>query len=209
MKKKNRLPLFEDYDSGKQSADVWGIIKGKLRGMVDPGDATINPETGFVDVNGGVFLYPPRVTESIPVKFGNVEYNFVCHKMGLKSLRNSPMKVGGHFYCEDNQLSSLVGSPYEVGLDFNCSNNPLSQVQGMPKRIGGDFICVVEGVNPPFTAVRDNIVIEGDFVCHDPASLKLSPSIVVKGEILNPKQKHAKNWGHVAANNVYGDRYPL
>jgi hypothetical protein len=86
----------------------------------------------IVDVNGDVnFDKISFEIEKIPVKFGIVQgYFHLCHQK-IKTLQNSPTKVGD-FHCFNNLLESLEGGPIAINGNFNCSNNRLLSLKGLP-----------------------------------------------------------------------------
>lgn len=60
----------------------------------------------------------------IPVKFGNVNGDFIISNNRLTSLEGCPDFVSGHFEFSDNKISSLKGFPkmnywYRICYDFN------------------------------------------------------------------------------------------
>jgi hypothetical protein len=139
--------------------DKWtGKDKAHFLDEVCLGDWVIN-EKGEVDVDGSVNIRKSNsFFEKIPLKFGNVKYNFSCDRVGLTTLENCPNSVGGGFYCNDNyftsleylpqfigrgiylqgnELISLKGLPENVNGTLNCSNNKLTDLNGSPKRVEG------------------------------------------------------------------------
>lgn len=116
----------------KNEMEIW-LNTYKIKNYVINEDLT-------VDVNGDVYLCWEKLDE-IPIQFGLVQGNFICHRNNLKSLKGSPKKVGGHFNCAWNRLSSLEGCPVEVGGIFNCSNNLLTSLNGSPENIKEVFDC--------------------------------------------------------------------
>lgn len=80
--------------------------------------------------------------EKIPFVFNRVVYGFACFYCdNLKTLENSPKKVGGTFQCSMcKQLISLEGAPRWVGENFaiyRCYN--LCSLQGAPRYVDGTF----------------------------------------------------------------------
>jgi hypothetical protein len=98
------------------------------------GDAHIDPETGIVDVEGGVILAKPL--RKFPVQFGTVTGKFTCSDNRLESLVGAPHTVGDIFGCTKNRLTSLVGGPQWVGGGFLCSLNQLTSLVGAPDHVG-------------------------------------------------------------------------
>lgn len=101
------------------------------------GTATIDPETGTVDVEGRVILAKPL--RKFPVQFGQVSGNFSCTECGLESLQGAPHTVGLSFGCSKNRLMSLEGAPKWVGGGFFCANNQLTNLVGAPDHVGGSM----------------------------------------------------------------------
>jgi hypothetical protein len=72
---------------------------------------TIN-EDGSVNVKGDVYFSKNRDSLSeLPLNFKKVSGDFNCSKLGLSTLKGSPIEVGGTFNCSYNQLSSLEFAP--------------------------------------------------------------------------------------------------
>ena len=100
----------------------------------------IDPETGLVDVDGGIVL--TRKVSRLPVRFENVTGWFDCSINKLTTLQGAPSHVGGVFDCGDNMLMSLAYAPVYVGRDFLCQYNKLTDLKGAPDSVGVDFNCV-------------------------------------------------------------------
>jgi hypothetical protein len=88
---------------------------------------TINDDYS-IDVDGYVFI--TKRMKRIPIKFNKVMGNFHCSCLGLLTLKNSPIYVGGSFYCNDNLLKSLYDCPKNVVGYFFVYNNPLNSIDG-------------------------------------------------------------------------------
>ena len=101
----------------------------------------LNPQTGFVDVDGVFNCSGQGLTDLKGVRFGKVSGYFNCRSNQLTSLEGSPQKVGRDFYCYENQLTSLVGAPQSVGGSFDCNRNQLTTLEGSPQSVGRDFYC--------------------------------------------------------------------
>lgn len=107
------------------------------------GKYVINKKTGLVDVPFGsvcmnfMTLYDLD-DETIPIPFGVVKKNFdIKNSKNIKSLKNSPRKVGGYFDCSSNSFTTLEGSPEYVGGSFDCSANAeLISLKGAPHEVG-------------------------------------------------------------------------
>jgi len=78
----------------------------------------VNPNTGFIDVQGGFDGSSRKLDDFKGLRFGNVSGSFFCYFNNLKTLDGSPRKVGGNFDCHGNPLISLEGSPLEVEGEF-------------------------------------------------------------------------------------------
>ena len=99
----------------------------------------IDPETGFYNVSGHVYLNLLELTSFEGIQFGTVTGNFHCSDNLLTSLKGAPKSVEGDFDCHNNNLTSLVGGPQIVGGSFRCDHNQLTSLKGKPLKIGGDF----------------------------------------------------------------------
>lgn len=108
------------------------------------GKFVINKKTGLVDVPyGGVsmadgVLYSERKeVEMIPIPFGNVKGNFSIKNSPIKSLKNSPRKVGGWFDCSYSDIVNLIGAPEMVIGTFDCAVcKNLESLEGAPREVG-------------------------------------------------------------------------
>jgi hypothetical protein len=122
---------------------------------------SLNPD-GTVDVDGSVYLSVQKLTK-LPLKFGRVTGDFLCHNNKLTSLEGCPREIGGSFWCYNNKLTSLEGCPTEIGRDFSCSYNQLTSLEGCPREIGGYFWCY----NNQLTSLEGcPTEIGGDFFCY-------------------------------------------
>jgi len=97
---------------------------------------TLNPKTGFVDVDGGFDCSHQRLKGFKGVKFGIVSGGFDCDYNSLTTLEGAPQSVGDSFDCHSNRLISLVGAPQKVGGYFYCVNNRLTSLEGAPQDVG-------------------------------------------------------------------------
>jgi hypothetical protein len=91
------------------------------------GEWKLNPQTGFVDVDGDFDCDEQGLTDLKGVKFGEVSGYFRCNDNQLTSLVGAPQSVDGDFWCDGNQLTTLVGAPQRVDGDFYCADNPVSE----------------------------------------------------------------------------------
>ena len=97
------------------------IVKSKLK---------LNPQTNRYDYDGDLdrdilktfFLSEDK--DWFTISFGEITGDFDCSRLGIKSLKRAPQKVGGSFDCSSNQLTSLEGAPKKVGESFDCRRNP-------------------------------------------------------------------------------------
>jgi len=123
---------------------------------------TLNPKTGFVDVDGGFDCSHQRLKGFKGVKFGIVSGGFDCDYNSLTTLEGAPQDVGESFYCHNNQLTSLVGAPQEVGWSFSCEYNRLTSLEGAPLKVGESFYC---GNNQLTSLVGAPQEVRGHFWC--------------------------------------------
>jgi len=89
---------------------------------------TINKDL-TVDVNGWVILAKKNLLD-IPIQFGVVKGDFLCHDNKLTTLRGCPNEVHGRFICSNNFLKDLLFSPKIVTNYFWTTNNPLTSLKG-------------------------------------------------------------------------------
>ena len=99
------------------------------------GSWKLNPQTGFVDVDGDFDCSKQGLTDLKGVKFGKVSGNFWCKDNHLTTLEGAPQTVKGDFYCKDNHLTTLEGAPQSVGGHFVCNNNQLTTLVGAPQTV--------------------------------------------------------------------------
>lgn len=95
---------------------------------------------GTVDVDENIDLINKGLSE-LPLKFGQVNGNFLCCDNELTSLKGAPQYVSGIFSCARNKITSLEGCPKEIGEDFICCVNELTSLANAPTSVGGDFNC--------------------------------------------------------------------
>lgn len=102
------------------------------------GSVTIRRD-GYLDVNGNVKICDTDL-QKLPLKFGNVYGNFLCHSNKLTTLKGCPKYVAGDFNCGHNvNLKSLKFGPEEVGGDYSCHENGLVTLKGAAREIKGNF----------------------------------------------------------------------
>lgn len=102
------------------------------------GQITIRSD-GYIDVKGNVKICDTNL-QKLPLKFGNVYGDFLCHSNKLATLKGCPRYVGGDFNCYNNvHLKTLKYGPEEVGGDYSCHENSLIDLKGSPKEIKGNF----------------------------------------------------------------------
>jgi hypothetical protein len=80
----------------------------------------IDEKTGVIDVDSGFKADEGNSLGFRGVVFGRINGNFVCNKIGLRSLKGSPREVLGNFECLFNELDSLEGAPEKIGGVFVC-----------------------------------------------------------------------------------------
>ncbi|TDE45874.1 hypothetical protein E0I26_04080 [Flavobacterium rhamnosiphilum] len=91
----------EEDEAAKILRDHWVSI-----------DDYIVNDDGSIDVIGNVkFSKTSSFLTEIPLIFNKVSGDFDCSNLNLKSLKNSPIEVGGTFDCTYNQLSTLEYLP--------------------------------------------------------------------------------------------------
>ena len=120
------LKLYEDFDESNQICQKYNISW-----------YTINLD-GTGDIDGQVDLSDEYLSE-LPLKFGRVSGNFICHSNSLVSLAGSPHNVGGSFDCSHNRLFSLKGGPQYVGGYFTCAYNNLNSLLDGPNTVVGNY----------------------------------------------------------------------
>ncbi len=140
--------------------------------VLDKGAWKING-SGEIDVDGDVWMRGLSLTE-IPVKFGVVNGNFDCWKVGLTTLKNCPVKITGVFNCCDNNLTSLQHSPNSVGISFDCRGNNLKSLIGGPTYVGFHYNC---SSNDIVSLKGAPISLKGEFECrgNNLTSLEFAP----------------------------------
>lgn len=113
-------------------------IKQHLEDNFDfTGKIKVNPN-GIVDVDGDVRSGMIFMDGTLGVQFGTVTGDFKIGMANIKTLKGSPLEVGGTFECVSNDIQSLEGAPIRVGGDFIIVNNKhLRSLDGLPKNING------------------------------------------------------------------------
>ena len=102
-------------------------------------NGTHSIDKGIVSIDGNCVL--DVVVQKLPVKFGKVSGNFSCANLGLKTLENFPMEVGGSVNISSNtKLTSLNGSPQYIGGTFRCIATSIVSFEGGPKTVMGSFV---------------------------------------------------------------------
>ena len=101
---------------------------------------------GTVDVDENIDLINKGLSE-LPLKFGQVNGNFLCCDNELTSLKGAPQQVSGIFSCARNKITSLEGCPKEIGEDFICCVNKLTSLANAPTSVGGNFNCSFNPIN--------------------------------------------------------------
>jgi len=123
---------------------------------------TKNPD-GSIDFDGEVNIANKYISE-IPVKFRNVDGDFVCRNNNLTSLENAPEYVSYTFDCGNNLLTSLKGAPTKVGEAFICHSNNLTSLEGCPQNITNRFNC---SRNKLTNLKGGPQYVSGDYECGD------------------------------------------
>lgn len=102
-----------------------------------PRKVVVNDQTGEYSIfNADVSLIKNQ--EQIPIPLAEISHSFFAANMGLRTLQNSPRKVGKAFAVNHNQLTSLQGAPEHVGSYMVISKNPLlMSLEGLPSHIQG------------------------------------------------------------------------
>lgn len=119
---------FED-DFFRQESALEKVIRDYWI-LLDPHDCTISID-GSIDVSGSVkFPEASNFMTELPLTFNRVSGNFDCARLGLTSLKGSPIEVGGDFDCSFNKLDSLEFAPRKVNGIFTFDNlvRDISQV---------------------------------------------------------------------------------
>lgn len=88
-------------------------------------------DQGIVNVHTDIQAIIPSVTGKLPVKFGEVQGDFLISKMQLTSLKGCPTWVYANFDCSENSLTSLMHAPTKCE-DFICSRNKLTNLSHAP-----------------------------------------------------------------------------
>jgi len=93
-----------------------------------------------VDVDGD--LHISSLAQCGPdIKFGTINGNFDCSRLGLKSLRNCPKVVKGDYKISHNRLTSLEGIAEYIGGDLWIQNNYLNELNFYNSNIIGEIYC--------------------------------------------------------------------
>lgn len=137
-------------------------------------DYTIN-EDGSIDVDGEVILADFELTE-IPIKFRNVYGRFDCSYNKLKSLKNSPIYVGGSFKCVHNKLKSLKYIPERIDGSIEVTSNELTSLKYVQEVVNGNFVCNKNKLKSLKYAPKE---VSGSFACsvNELTSMEYSPKI--------------------------------
>lgn len=128
----NELRIFESLRN---------MNEAKLRFAFDPKNISSDGKTykGSLvvtsdQVKGGVMTIP---------QFDTVTESFTCSGLGLKTLKNSPKRVGTYYDCTKNKLSNLKYGPVTVGARFSCNSNHIDSLEEGPDSVGGVYSCSV------------------------------------------------------------------
>jgi hypothetical protein len=115
----------------KQEEKGRKLVLTYLKKLESKVDIIVNKD-GSISVNGTVNFY--EVMHGIPyfpVKFKEINGDFLADRNALKSLVFSPEKVTGKYNISSNRITSLEGAPQEVGT-FVCNFNKLTSLEGLP-----------------------------------------------------------------------------
>jgi hypothetical protein len=123
----------------REQVDEAGIRETLARNfLIQEGiEVTVRPD-GKVDVPSSVVLRGKH--DRLPLQFGKVSGNFVCHRAGLKSLEGAPESVNADFDCSRNELTSLIGGPRDA-QNYYCQTNKLTNLVGGPESVGDNLFC--------------------------------------------------------------------
>ena len=77
----------------------------------------------------------------IDVKFGTINGDFDCSRLGLKSLINCPIVVKGDYKISHNRLVRLEGIAEYIGGDLWIQNNYLNELNFYNSNIIGEIYC--------------------------------------------------------------------
>jgi hypothetical protein len=155
------------------------------------GNYTITPNTGVINVDGGVVLRKSTPLGYLPpVVIDKVTGYFYIRGYNLNSLKYSPRRVMGTFNCRDNNLTDLEGGPLFVGDDFYCGGNPLDSFLGHPEYIKGTLSFTF---NPNLRCMRiiDIKGIQGFVVYADPGPIQKILEKYYRPDGINPLMKGA------------------
>jgi len=101
-----------------------------------------NENEGEVEPSWDIRFPPFRVIDGeFKSRFMNVNGDFDGADIQLRSLKNSPPKVGQSFRCNSNKLQSLEGAPMIVGYNVWAYDNPIQHLKG----IGKDYSVEING----------------------------------------------------------------
>lgn len=124
--------LVENYST---EAEIMDFLKSELLLR----KFKINPDL-TVDVFEEVDFTGTKL-DSLPIQFNIVHGNFLCHEVGLITLKGCPKLVKGDFDCSYNKLTDLIGAPKTINGYFYCNSNNLKTLTGSPKYVQGDYKC--------------------------------------------------------------------
>lgn len=102
-----------------------------LNTFISGGRWSFDPNTGLVDVNGGVNgMFNNLKYDELPVSFGVVDGHFDVSNLGLTSAKGFPYSIYGDCYIYGNYFKELKWEPEhikgEISINFNfkeISNN--------------------------------------------------------------------------------------
>ena len=160
----SRLKHIKPYQLFEASVAAPALTAEQLNWLDEcvKGSWKLNPQTGFVDVDGVFDCSEQGLTDFKGVRFGKASGDFHCRRNQLTTLVGAPQSVGGDFYCSGNQLTTLEGAPQSVGGDFHCRRNQLTTLVGAPQTVNVDFYC---SDNQLTSLEGAPLKVGGDFDC--------------------------------------------
>ncbi len=118
----------------KQITDLTASFKE--RQVIDDFIITEDEKGYMVNVLGNVRLYGMELTK-IPLRFGEVNGDFLLYNNQLTTLEGSPTIVNGVMDCFNNRIDSLEHAPIYIGGHFLCQGNLLINLEYSPLSVGG------------------------------------------------------------------------
>jgi hypothetical protein len=155
------------------------------------GNYTITPNTGVINVNGGLRLKKSTPLGYLPpIVIDKVTGYFDIGSKKLNSLKYSPRRVMDDFYCNGNNLTDMEGGPLFVGGEFDCSHNPLDSFLGHPEYIKGELWFTFT-FKVKCMIIIDIKGIKGFYVRNDPGPIEKILEKYYRPDGINPLMKGA------------------